>query len=192
MKSVSEEFEQYEYASAMHKTEQFFWSLFCDNYLEITKIRAYGEGETDKAGALSARLTLYHGLQIMLKLFAPFMPYITEEIYQLLYSRESVHVRHSWPVLDVHFDNFNPAESERLVAVLELVRKVKAQDNLSIKVPIKYIEIEGGILAENLISDLKNVSSTKDIRFVSKLTSEKQELFMDNLKINVIYEHPEI
>lgn len=192
VKSVSEEFEQYEYASAMHKTEQFFWSLFCDNYLEITKTRAYGEGETDEVGALSARLTLYHGLRIMLKLFAPFMPYITEEIYQLLYSRESVHLRHSWPVLDVHFDNFNPAESERLVAVLELVRKVKAQDNLSIKVPIKYIEIEGGILTENLISDLKNVSSTKDIRFVSKLTSEKQELFMDNLKINVIYEHPEI
>jgi valyl-tRNA synthetase len=157
VKSVSEEFEQYEYASAMHKTEQFFWSLFCDNYLEITKTRAYDEGETDEAGALSARLTLYYGLQIMLKLFAPFMPYITEEIYQLLYSRESVHMRHSWPVLDVYFDNFNPAESERLVAVLELVRKVKAQDNLSIKAPIKYIEIEGGILAENLISDLKNV-----------------------------------
>ena len=192
VKSVSEEFEQYEYAGAMHKAEQFFWSLFCDNYLEITKTRVYDEDGTDEAGALSARLTLYHALQIMLKLFAPFMPYITEEIYQLLYSKNSVHLRHSWPVLDIHFDGFNSAESERLIVVLELVRKVKAQDNLSIKVPIKYIEIEGGILAENLISDLKNVTSAKEIRLVSKLTSEKQELFMDDLKINVIYEHPEI
>ena len=188
VKSVSEEFEQYECASAMHKTEKFFWSIFCDNYLEITKIRAYNEDKTDQARGLSARLTLYYGLQIMLKLFAPFMPYITEEIYQLLYSKESVHLRDSWPVLDIHFDNFNPIESECLVAVLELVRKVKARDNLSIKVPVKYIEIEGGILAENLISDLKNVTSTKDVRFVDKLTSEKQKLFMDDLKINVIYE----
>ena len=192
VKSVSEEFEQYEYAGAMHRAEQFFWSLFCDNYLEITKTRAYDEAGTDEAGALSARLTLYHGLRVMLKLFAPFMPYITEEIYQLLYSKESVHLRYSWPVLDIHFGDFNSAESERLIDVLELVRKVKAQDNLSIKVPIKYIEIEGGILAENLISDLKNVTSTKEIRFVSKLTSEEQELSMDDLKINVVYEHPEI
>ncbi|MDP4709209.1 MAG: valine--tRNA ligase [Rickettsiaceae bacterium] len=184
---VSAEFEQYEYAGAMHKTEQFFWSLFCDNYLEITKTRAYDEENNDVAGALSARLTLYHSLKILLQLFAPFVPHITEEIYQVLYSEKSIHSRHSWPVLDISFDGFELEESKNLLDILELVRKIKAQDNLSIKAPVICLEIEGGNLSDSLISDIKNVTSTEEIKFVEKLTSDIQNLFVENLKINVIY-----
>ncbi|MDP5020985.1 MAG: valine--tRNA ligase [Rickettsiaceae bacterium] len=184
---VSAEFEQYEYAGAMHKTEQFFWSLFCDNYLEITKTRAYDEENNDVAGALSARLTLYHSLKILLQLFAPFVPHITEEIYQVLYSEKSIHSRHSWPVLDISFDGFELEESKNLLDILELVRKIKAQDNLSIKAPVICLEIESGNLSDSLISDIKNVTSTEEIKFVEKLTSDIQNLFVENLKINVIY-----
>jgi len=185
--SVSAEFEQYEYAGAMHKIEQFFWSLFCDNYLEITKTRAYDEEDNDVAGALSARLTLYHSLKILLQLFAPFVPHITEEIYQVLYSKKSIHSRGSWPVLDINFNGFEAQESKNLLDILELVRKIKAQDNLSIKAPIVCLELEGGSLSDNLISDIKNVTSTEEIKFVEKLTSDTQNLFAENLKINVIY-----
>jgi valyl-tRNA synthetase len=185
--AVSIEFEQYEYAGAMHKTEQFFWSLFCDNYLEITKTRAYDEEDNDVTGALSARLTLYHSLKILLQLFAPFVPHITEEIYQVLYSEKSIHSRNSWPVLDIDFDSFEVQESENLLDILELVRKIKAQDNLSIKAPIVCLEVEGGSLSDNLISDIKNVTSTEEIKFVEQLTSDTQNLFVENLKINVIY-----
>lgn len=187
VESVSKEFEKYEYAGAMWKTEQFFWSLFCDNYLEITKTRAYDEEERDKKAALSAGLSLYHGLQIILKLFAPFLPHITEEIYQLLYSMQSIHSQHSWPKIDFKCSQSNKTQAEFLIDILDLVRKVKAKDNLSIKSPIEYIEVQGCILEDNLVSDLRNVTSAKEIRFVDKLTSEEQDLSVDNLKINVVY-----
>jgi valyl-tRNA synthetase len=188
VKEASEDLEQYEYAGAMDKTEQFFWSLFCDNYLEITKTRAYDEENSDPSGALSARITLYYGLKTLLQLFAPFIPHITEEIYQILYSDKiSVHERNSWPQLGISFDGFELTESETLLSALELVRKIKAHDNLSIKAAVSYLEIEGGSLSENLESDFKNVTSTQQVKFVKKLTSYKQDLFAEELKINVVY-----
>ncbi len=185
---ASAEFDKYEYAVAMEKIEQFFWSVFCDNYLEITKTRAYDEENNNPEGALSARLALYHGLKTLLKLFAPFLPHITEEIYQLLYNEDSIHARHQWPKLKVNFAGLKNAESENLLAVLELVRKIKAKDNLSIKAPIKYIEVAGGNLSDNLISDLKNVTSSAEIKIVDSLSDDSQELSEGDIKIHVVYE----
>ena len=70
---------QIELSSA--ETEKFFWSMFCDNYLEIVKKRIY----ESKKGKESAQYTLYHSLLTILKLMAPIMPFITEEIYQEYY-----------------------------------------------------------------------------------------------------------
>lgn len=182
------EYEKYEYATAMHKTESFFWSLFCDNYLEITKTRAYDEENKDPSGALSARLTLYHSLKTLLLLFAPVMPHITEEIYQILYSNKSIHTRGNWPKLDIKFGAVKSKESEHLLSVLELVRKIKAQNNLSIKAPIEYIEVQNGQLSDNLISDLKQVTSSADIRLVDKLSSDSQGLSENDVSIHVVYD----
>ncbi|GAB4164568.1 MAG: valine--tRNA ligase [Rickettsiaceae bacterium] len=189
--NVTAEFEKYEYAGAMAQTEQFFWSLFCDNYLEITKTRAYDEENKDKDGALSARLSLYYGLKIILQLLAPFLPHITEELFQVLYAdeQESVHKRGSWPRLEVFFQNFDSVGSEQLIDTLDLVRKVKAKDNLSIKAPIKCIEVKGSKLSDNLIADLKHVTSSQEIKAVSELSSDKQGLINDDLQINVVYSY---
>jgi len=186
--AATREFEKYEYAGAIDHTEQFFWFLFCDNYLEITKARAYDEENKNAASALSARLTLYHSLKIILKLFAPFLPHITEELYQLLYTTDaSIHRRGSWPVLDLVFNGVDKS-SEQLIEVLEMVRKVKAKDNLSIKAPINYIEIAGKkSLSDDLITDLQNVTSTMEIRFVSELSSKEQGLKTEVIEINVVY-----
>jgi valyl-tRNA synthetase len=179
-------FEQYEYADAMDRIEQFFWSSFCDNYLEITKVRTYGEEHDDEAETHSARLTLYHSLKIMLQLFAPFMPYITEELYQALYAKTSIHARGTWPSLKAEF-NADKEQAENLLLVLDLVRKIKAQDNLSIKAPISLIEVEGGKMSESLVSDLKYVTSALELKFVEKLSSNAQELESGKIKINVMY-----
>ncbi len=186
--AVTSEFEKYEYAGAMDQAEQFFWFLFCDNYLEITKTRAYDEENKNATGALSARLTLYHSLKIILKLFAPFLPHITEELYQLLYTcDDSIHKRHSWPVSNLVFNGVDKS-SEQLIDILEMVRKVKAKDNLSIKAPINYREIIGKkSLSDDLIADLQNVTSTMEIRFVSELSSKDQGLKTESLEINVVY-----
>jgi valyl-tRNA synthetase len=71
-----ENFESYEYYKAKIEIEKFFWKLFCDNYLEIVKKRIY-QKENE-----SAKYCLYYGLLSILKLIAPIMPFITEEIYQ--------------------------------------------------------------------------------------------------------------
>jgi valyl-tRNA synthetase len=186
---ATNEFEQYEYAIAMHRTEQAFYALFCDNYLEITKTRAYNEDGKDKEGSMSAILTLYHSLKIFLQLFAPIMPHITEELYQILYEGEgSVHKTGNWPNIEgAKFTEVNMRESESLVDILDLVRKIKAQDNLSIKAPISIIEVKGEKLSKNLLQDLKNVTSADQIHFVEKLSSGEQNLSINDLSINVVY-----
>ena len=188
---ADQELTNYEYATAIDKTEKFFWELFCDNYLEITKTRAYNENGEDDEGALSTHLTLYHTLKTLLQLFAPIVPHITEELFHILYAKdisESIHMRGSWPnIREAKFTDIDETKSEDLLEILELVRKIKAQDNLSIKSPISYIEIEGIKLPDNLISDLKNVTSAKEILYVEQLTSQNQNLQGKNLQINVVY-----
>ncbi|MFP3032821.1 MAG: class I tRNA ligase family protein, partial [Wolbachia sp.] len=84
---------QFEYCEALGAVEEFFWKDFCDNYLELVKKRAYGSSEA----TLSAKQSLAYVLNIILRLFAPFLPYITEEIYHQLYSYNSVHNQSNWP-----------------------------------------------------------------------------------------------
>ncbi|MFY9589444.1 valine--tRNA ligase [Rickettsia endosymbiont of Halotydeus destructor] len=166
IRQVTVEMQNYEYANAMHWIEKFFWSVFCDNYLEISKTRSYNENNTNTIGQYSAILTLYHVMQVLLKLFAPFVPHITEEIYQLLYSEgKSIHEKGNWP----NYNNLNyiidSKQAEGLLEILDLVRKFKAEKNLSIKAPITLIEVKGIELSPDLTADLKSVTSAVSIKY---------------------------
>ncbi len=93
---VTGAFEEFDYARALQDTEMFFWSEFTDTFLELVKVRAREAG----AGGGSAIATLRLGLHVLLRLFAPVLPYITEEVWSWTFAAETGHAsihRAPWP-----------------------------------------------------------------------------------------------
>ena len=182
---VEMDMQNYEYANAIDSIEKFFWSIFCDNYLEITKTRAYNPDGLDSKGQYSAIITLYYSVQTLLKLLAPFLPHITEEIWQILYDTKSIHTRGSWPRIGNIFFSSDLTGADKLIQILNLVRKAKAERNLSIKADIDLLEIIGLQISEELVVDLKNDTSAKMIKFVSKFSLLAQMLKNEHVEINI-------
>lgn len=139
-------FEEFDYAQALSIAEDFFWPVFCDNYLELAKPRTYDESLTPER--LSACATLRMLLRAVVRLFAPFVPYICEEIWQWNFAadpdmRPSIH-RSPWPCPE-EFDAIpGPAEANTwsaAVKIVEQVRRAKADANLSMAAPVKRVDI---------------------------------------------------
>jgi valyl-tRNA synthetase len=127
--------EAYDYAKALERIEPFFWGL-CDNYLEMVKVRAY-EGDP------SAISSLRFALSVLLRLFAPFQPFITEDVWAS-WQKGSVH-RTAWPsqvdfelILDPAAD---PALLRTAEEVLGLIRKIKASERLPLRAELTHVAI---------------------------------------------------
>ncbi|MER7396047.1 valine--tRNA ligase [Streptomyces sp. NPDC000151] len=136
-------FEDFDYARALDHTERFFWR-FCDDYLELVKDRAYGTAETDAAGAASARATLTTVLSTLLRLFAPVLPFVTEEVWSW-WAPGSVH-RAPWPEADplrALADGTDPALLDTAAEVLTAVRRAKSAAKVSMRTTVTGAVITG-------------------------------------------------
>jgi valyl-tRNA synthetase len=146
-------FEAYDYARALERTEQFFWS-FCDDYLELVKARAYGE----VPGGDSARAALTTALSALLRLFAPFLPYVTEEVWSWWRSG-SVH-RAPWPDLS---ETSDPAPLTVATAVLGAVRKAKSAAQQSMKAEVALLSVSGpAAVVEQVKADLTAAGNVRE------------------------------
>jgi valyl-tRNA synthetase len=152
IQKATQQFDIFEYCDARVAIEDFFWNDFCDNYLELVKARAYGEAE-DTAGKptpaqqQSALHTIYHCLEALLRLFAPFVPHVTEELYSNLFDEDyartgSVHARGMWPKAENYPYNASAELSGMAcVDVLNVIRKAKSEANVSIKYPVAEVQV---------------------------------------------------
>ena len=117
---VTENLEKYELGIAAQKLYDFIWSEFCDWYIELSKPRLYGEDEGARETVL---YTLTHVLSNTLKLLHPFMPFITEEIWQHLpHEGESIMISR-WPEPDP--ERIDPKAEEEMEAVMEAIRNIR-------------------------------------------------------------------
>jgi valyl-tRNA synthetase len=126
-------FEDGEYVAARGEVERFFWSDLCDNYLELIKARLYGPVGPERT---AVQWTLYRALLSVLKMLAPYMPFVTEKIYQDLFRQweepVSLHVSR-WPEAPAAWRDHEAEEVGRmLLEILRQARRYKAEQGLSV------------------------------------------------------------
>lgn len=185
------EFNKFEYCNARVAIEDFFWNIYCDNYIEIVKTRAYDENSSDIKGQTSALITMHHCMKTILKLFAPYLPHVTEEIYSCLYADDIlVTQRGSWPKKD-EFQRNKESEDlgDALLDILDTVRKIKAAKQLSVSSPIKNLNIvnlKSNLDISLIFDDLINVTKAENISDNKTLdmTSTEKEMFMIDCEFN--------
>ncbi len=136
--------DKYDYPKAKEITDDFFWKNFCDYYLEIVKARVYEPKNRNSERA--AQFTLYSIVLAFLKLYAPIMPFITEEIYQGYFKKfereKSIHLM-LLPQLDkkLHFPKI-VSDFELVIDAIAQIRKYKSEHHLSIKAQLDKASIK--------------------------------------------------
>jgi valyl-tRNA synthetase len=158
-------FESFDYARALERTESFFW-WFCDDYVELVKTRAYGEGgDTD-----SARVALRAALSTMQRLFAPHLPFVTDEVWGW-WQGGSIH-RSEWPTTSAPSPLGTAEELLDVVCeVLAAVRRTKTEAKVSQRAAVEHVEIRATDAHRALIElaegDLRNAGGIAAIDFAS-------------------------
>jgi valyl-tRNA synthetase len=140
-------FEGYDYARALEQAEAFFWN-FCDNYLELVKDRAYGEQPAP--GTSSARASLRIALSAIIRLFAPILPFVAEEVWSW-WQEGSVH-RAGWPTagelgIASGLGEAVAAGDRQVLAVasdvIAAIRKAKSEAKVSMRTEVTSVQVSG-------------------------------------------------
>ena len=142
IKEVTANLENYDMGIAAQKVYDFFWNVFCDWYIELTKIRLNGN---DIKAKKTVENVLCYVLIDSLKLLHPFMPFITEEIYQALPTDESFLMLQSWPEYSEEMNFSEVVKMEKIMEVIKAIREIRAEK----KVPNSK-KVNVNIITENI------------------------------------------
>lgn len=180
-------FEKFDYAQALQEAEECFW-FFCDNYLELVKGRSYDQ--TLGRSYESAKATLEFSLKVFLRLFAPFMPYMTEEVWSWRFSKNgrSIH-QESWPTA-AEFAELDLSVGKECIEVaskaLSAIHSAKTSQQKSLGAPLKSIAFRA---PKNDLATLE--LSALDVRRAGKLITEEFSLTPSEepeMRVEVVFE----
>lgn len=179
--------EQFDLGLAAQKIYDFIWSEFCDWYIELAKSRLYGE---DAKARSQAQAVILKVLKDSLKLLHPFMPFITEEIWQHLPGTSSSIMREQWPR-----QAFSPADEtaergmELVMGLIKSVRNIRAEMNVAPSKKVRMILIgndeERGVIEENghAVRSLANVTSYHFAGDKSEIASDSATAIVEGVEI---------
>ena len=182
VKEATKAFEAYDHTKALELTEKFFWN-FTDNYLELVKERAYGQGEFTEAEQASAIIALRKALLTLLRLFAPFLPFATDEVWSW-WQQGSIH-RSSWPTTEELTISLNQ-DNQALLPIAEQalfgIRKAKSDAQASMKAEVQSAVIACPAETTSKLmliqADLKAAGRIAELRFAEDAEITVQEVVL--------------
>lgn len=189
--SATKSLDEFDYLAARNAVETFFWKDFCDNYLELIKTRIYDNDNKNPQGKASAIATSAIVMKTLVKLFAPFMPHITEEIYSVLYvGADSIHKQGNWPdANEVLFDESKMLLGEIIVQILAEIRKFKTEEKISLKAEIDCVNINCHTIkdfSKNVWDDVQNACCIKALSFNENIGRESYKVYsLDNHELTI-------
>ena len=172
-------FEEYDYARSLERTEAFFW-WFCDDYVELVKSRAYGTHGDDRAN--SARIALRRALSAMQRLFAPILPFASEEVWSW-WRAGSVH-RAQWPTSIEVAGDLAPGPHEHLIesicGTLAAVRRAKTESKVSQRAVVQSASITApAAAAEAIEAGWTDIADAGSIEAWSVISTDSPEISVD-------------
>lgn len=184
--------EQYEYSLALSEIESFFWD-FCDNYMELMKHRIYNPEDHGEGSKESAQNALYTIIFSLIRLLAPFIPHITEEIYHAFFKDiekvDSVHIC-EYPKGD---DSFISEEDEKVYSdsktFVGAIRKFKTENRLSLNTELDAIEYISSQFPsiEKGLNDVCRASGCLNLKAIESLSSELSVIEFEDRTLGIDY-----
>ncbi len=160
--TVSGGLETYNYAVAREAIDRFFWATFCDDYLEMVKHRFWKPEMYTEEARVSARATLWEALRVILALYAPFVPFTTEDLFQRIYrpveGTVSLHIS-AWPDFDAARVDDVP-EMEVVGGILRAVRQLRTEARLSQTRALAAVVIDLSGASDSLAQTVRAMQSS--------------------------------
>ncbi|MBU0722434.1 valine--tRNA ligase [Patescibacteria group bacterium] len=161
LKNVSMAFDNYSYAKAKDEIDQLFWSKFTDYYLEFIKYRL---AASDNKSKKAARYTLTKIFLAILKMYAPIMPFITEELYNLIYKNsdgeKSIHLS-DWPTEITIKKDKDISDFSQAITAIDEIRKYKSEKGMSLGFELEEYKLNTPIDKDKYGDFIKNATKVK-------------------------------
>lgn len=158
IETITQCFDNFEYAKAKNEIESFFMSKFTDYYIEFIKYRLNSDNEKTKQ---AAQYTLYTTFISILKMFAPIIPFITEEIYTLLTNEKSIHIS-SWPKL---IKTKEPDHDfKEAIEAIDEIRKYKSENKISLGKELEEYKLKTNVNLEKYKEFIEKAIKVKNLK----------------------------